>query len=76
MGSKALYRVESGVPLPRGRGVYSYPLREMSVGDSFEFGPGDDEADRVWWAAMEYAKRNDGVRFAMRRRMRRLWRVA
>jgi len=59
------YKIEKGVPLPKGR----YPFPTMEVGDSFEF---SDSLSSVRSAA-SYWGRTHGQKFTARKN--RCWRV-
>lgn len=62
--------IEKNVPMPVSRG--KYPFRDMQVGDSFVA----DEKARG--AAVAFASRVDGVKFAIRKEGEkvRIWRTA
>jgi hypothetical protein len=73
----SVYKIEKGIPRPEYRHgkVGLYPLREMSVGDSFEVGPECIESVR---RRMAYVAKALSRKFSARRMPSggyRVWRV-
>lgn len=69
--------IETGVPFPKGRTVYSrYPWREMKIGDSLKF-ENHEELSRGATAASTFARRNFGFKFRSARYAMggRIWRI-
>jgi hypothetical protein len=65
------YKIEKGVPIPRGTQCRVYPFNEMQVGDSFTFEP--EKYNTVRRAATYYGG-DHGVKFSVSSVHNRCWR--
>lgn len=72
-----MYKITKSIPIPERRKVYSFPIENMDVGDSFEVPPAEKAA--ASGCCNWHARKNEGKKFTIRKMPNgnyRVWRIS